>query len=88
MVAAARTEVGVTALAAVAFFMDSALAPWLVTEESSFISSYWRVVYWSLILLYSMASNQEFHWPTATNSATVAYTGLHSGETNLMKIVM
>ena len=27
MVAAARTEVGVTALAAVAFFMDSALAP-------------------------------------------------------------
>ena len=46
MVAAARTEAGVTApVADAAFFMDSALAPCVVTEDKSFISSYCRVVY-------------------------------------------
>ena len=35
-----------------------------------------------------MASNQEFHCPTATKSATVAYTGLQSGEMIFTKIVV
>lgn len=58
-VAAALIEVGVTV--ACAFFIVSELAFWLVTELSSFISSYWSVVRSVLILLYSIASNQEFH---------------------------
>ena len=78
IVAAARTEVGVTL--PIAFFIASADPLWFVTEESSFISSYCKVVYCWLIRLYSIASNQEFHCPTATKRATVAYTGLHKGE--------
>ena len=88
MVAAALTVIGVTALALATFFAPSALPLCCITEFKSFISSYCSVVYWDFIRLYSMASNQEFHWYTATNKATVAYTGLHSGEiifTNMVK---
>ena len=85
IVAAARTDVGVTV--PVAFFIDSTELDWFVTELNSFINSYCNVVYSGLILLYSIASNQEFHCPTATNKATVAYTGLHKGEIIFVKIV-
>ena len=78
IVAAARTDVGVTVPAA--FFIASTFVPLLVTDDSSFINSYCNVVSLLSIRLYNIASNQEFHWPTATNKATVAYTGLQSGE--------
>ena len=38
MVAAARTEVGVTV--PTAFFIASALVPWFVTDDNNFINSY------------------------------------------------
>ena len=38
MVAAARTEVGVTV--PTAFFIASALVPWFVTDDNHFINSY------------------------------------------------
>ena len=68
--AAARTVSGVTDPAV--FFIASADDPWLVTEDRSFINYYCMVVRPEFILLYSMASNQEFHCPTATKRATVA----------------
>ena len=46
------------------------------------------VVSLPFIRLYNIASNHEFHCPTATNSATVAYTGLQSGEMIFKKIVV
>lgn len=42
IVAAARTEVGVTDPAA--FFIASTEFPWFVTEDNNFISSYCKVV--------------------------------------------
>ena len=59
IVAAARTEVGVTDPAA--FFIASTEFPWFVTEDNNFISSYCNVVNFAFILLYNIASNHEFH---------------------------
>src|SRR5690554_1628549 len=47
----------------------------------TFISSYCRVLSSGLLLAYRYVSIHEFHWPTATKSATVAMTGMHSGIT-------
>ena len=87
-VAAARMVSGVIAAAAPRSLAAAALPLCCMTEESSFISSYCSVVYSVFILLYSIASNQEFHCPTATNNTTVAYTGLHKGEIILTNIVI
>lgn len=76
-VAAARMVMGVTA--AELYLAESALPLCCITEDNSFINSYCNVVYSVFMRLYSMASNQEFHCPTATNRAIVAYTGLHRG---------
>ena len=85
-VAAERTVTGVTTAVAV-LPPVVALPLCCMTEERSFINSYCRVVYWVFIRLYNIASNQEFHCPTATNRATVAYTGLHRGEMIRVKMV-
>lgn len=62
MVAADRTVTGVTAAelapAAEAF---AALPLCCITDDNNFINSYCKVVYSPFILLYNMASNQEFH---------------------------
>ena len=72
-VAAARIVSGVIAAAAAPLSLAAAALPLCcITDDNSFINSYCSVVYSVFILLYSIASNQEFHWPTATNRATVA----------------
>ena len=59
IVAAARTDVGVTV--PTAFFIASTLLLVFVTDDSSFINSYCKVVSLPFIRLYNIASNHEFH---------------------------
>ena len=59
IVAAARTDVGVTV--PTAFFIASTLLLVFVTDYSSFINSYCNVVSLPFRRLYNIASNHEFH---------------------------